>query len=389
MAGAAIMSHVKRAASKARDPDAALDVIAAALGPGPHALVLLFCSATFELERLGLAIDRHFRDVLTVGCTTAGEITPDGYAEETITAVGFGADVFSAAAARVAPVSGFELADAQEVVAQLESALAFADEGRPARRDDVFAFVLSDGLARREEAVTSTLAGALAGVPLFGGSAGDDMRFERTGVYLDGAFHRDGAAIVLIAADRPFKVFKTQHFVSTGQRMVVTEADPASRTVLEINASPAAEEYARIIGTDVEDLSPMLFATHPVVVRVGGQDYVRAIQKANADGSLTFFCAIDQGIVLTLAEGGDLVEGLEALFADLRAEIGEPEVILGCDCVLRRLEAEQNQVRHEVSRLMRDNRVIGFCTYGEQYGAMHVSQTFTGVAIAARSRSHV
>lgn len=61
--------------------------------------------------------------------------------------------------------------------------------------------------------------------------------------------------------------------------MVVTEADPASRTVLEINASPAAEEYARIIGTDVEDLSPMLFATHPVVVRVGGQDYVRAIQK--------------------------------------------------------------------------------------------------------------
>ncbi|WGF89192.1 nitric oxide-sensing protein NosP [Marinivivus vitaminiproducens] len=377
---------MRRAVSKARDPDIALDELAGMLGGGPHALVLVFCSAAFELETLGRAIDRHFRGVLTVGCTTAGEITPEGYAEETITAVAFSPRVFTAAAARVAPVSGFELADAQEVVARLQSELRYAAPDRAVGPDDMFAFVLSDGLARREEAVTSMLAGALAGMPLFGGSAGDDMRFERTGVYLDGAFHRDGAAIVLIAADRPFKVFKTQHFVSTGQKMVVTEADPARRTVFEINASPAAEEYARIIGTSVDDLSPMLFATHPVVVRVGGQDYVRAIQKANPDGSLTFFCAIDQGIVLTLAEGGDLVEGLEALFSELRGEIGEPEIILGCDCVLRRLEAEQNQVKHEVSRLLRDNSVVGFCTYGEQYGAMHVSQTFTGVAIAARRR---
>ena len=34
---------------------------------------------------------------------------------------------------------------------------------------------------------------------------------------------------------------------------------------------------------------------------------------------------------------------------------------------------------------MAKNNVIGFATYGEQFNAMHVNQTFTGVAIGAMS----
>jgi hypothetical protein len=37
-----------------------------------------------------------------------------------------------------------------------------------------------------------------------------------------------------------------------------------------------------------------------------------------------------------------------------------------------------------MSELYRQNGVIGFHTYGEQYGSMHVNQTFTGVAIGRR-----
>ena len=34
-----------------------------------------------------------------------------------------------------------------------------------------------------------------------------------------------------------------------------------------------------------------------------------------------------------------------------------------------------------VEALVRENHVIGFSSYGEQYGGVHVNQTLTGVAI--------
>ena len=60
-----------------------------------------------------------------------------------------------------------------------------------------------------------------------------------------------------------------------------------------------------------------------------------------------------------------------------------PALVLGCDCVLRYLEIEQAQLRPAIDALMTRHNVIGFATYGEQFNAMHVNQTFTGVAIAA------
>jgi hypothetical protein len=48
---------------------------------------------------------------------------------------------------------------------------------------------------------------------------------------------------------------------------------------------------------------------------------------------------------------------------------------------LNRIDAEQRQISRDVSALYARNRVIGFNTYGEQYHALHVNQTFSGLAI--------
>ena len=117
------------------------------------------------------------------------------------------------------------------------------------------------------------------------------------------------------------------------------------------------------------------------MVRVGGEYHVRSVQSVNDDDSLNFFCAIEKGIILTAAESEDIVEYLESFFADLRGELGELQVVIGCDCMLRRLEMERKQVKQTISEILLANRVVGFSTYGEQYNAMHVNQTFTGLAI--------
>ncbi len=136
-----------------------------------------------------------------------------------------------------------------------------------------------------------------------------------------------------------------------------------------------------MVGLELDKLTPLIFATHPVVVRIGGHIFVRSIQKVNDDGSLTFFCAIDEGVVLTVAKGVDLVKNLENLFENIREKIGQPKLVLGCDCILRNLELDRKNIKKKVGEIMAENNVIGFSTYGEQYNAMHVNQTFTVVAI--------
>lgn len=79
-----------------------------------------------------------------------------------------------------------------------------------------------------------------------------------------------------------------------------------------------------------------------------------------------------------------MVVNLNEAFDEVRNEIGTPQLVLGCDCILRRLEVEREGLTEQIGQIFMDNNVIGFATYGEQFNAMHVNQTFTGVAIGTR-----
>ncbi len=76
-----------------------------------------------------------------------------------------------------------------------------------------------------------------------------------------------------------------------------------------------------------ETLTPMSFASHPVVVKVGGEYYCRSIQKMNPDGSLSFFCAIDDGVVLSIAQPMGMVESTRAALKDVDARLGGIDMI--------------------------------------------------------------
>jgi hypothetical protein len=102
------------------------------------------------------------------------------------------------------------------------------------------------------------------------------------------------------------------------------------------------------------------------------------------DGSLRFFCAIDEGMVLTVAQVRNPIDATNDLFEQLIDDLGGVSIFIGFECVLRRLAVEQYQLSREMSELYRRNNVVGFQTYGEQYRSMHVNQTLTGVAIGRR-----
>lgn len=375
---------VRMALSESSDAESVAQDLARQLMHPHLGCVLFFCSAEYDLPALAAALEQYFGGVRLVGCTTAGEITPQGYGRGCVSAVGFDHRSFSIAAARIDALDSFSLLDAQQVVAQL------AEECRGSSREPItghsFALTLLDGLSSREELVLSALNAAFGRIPHFGGSAGDDNHLTRTHVYHDGRFHTGAAVVVLVHTALDFEVFTTHHIQPREDKLVVTAADPASRTVFELNAEPAALEYARLLGLDPQQLDLKTFALHPLAVRLGGQYYMRSIQRVNADLSLTFYCAVENGIVLTAMQPGPLLPNLRVLFERLERRLGPLLLTIGCDCFLRRMEVEARGLVADTAGLLVDQRVIGFNTYGEQFNGMHINQTFTGVAIGRSGR---
>lgn len=372
---------IRKAHTCTTDPRKAAQEFHAMVSQPGMSLVIFFCSTEYDLDALADEMKHLFGEVLVVGCTTAGEIGPAGLRDHSLTGASFSGSHFRVVADHVDQLQQFEVNAGQDFAQGLLHKLLA--EGSPADVDHSFALLLIDGLSQREEPVTRAFQTALGRLPLLGGSAGDGMKFVRTQVYRDGQFCSDCAVLVLVVSRLPFWIFKTQHIVATEDRLVVTEADASSRIVKEINGLPASQEYARMLGIDASDLNPSRFAAWPVVLTIGGTTYVRSIQKANPDGSLTFFCAIENGLVLRVAKGVNLLQNLEQAFADIRAEIGSPQFVLGYDCILRKLEITQSAAKDRIGEVLQENNMVGFHTYGEQFRGVHVNQTLVGIAFGA------
>ena len=375
---------VQTAVSRQTDSALAASDLAAQLSDPALGFVLFFCSAEYDLVSLARSLEQSLVGIKVIGCTTAGEITAQGYEQHSITALGFNRHCFAVDAALIESLDQFGLVQAQALT---ESLIARCLEHRVAPiKGHSFAITLLDGLSSQEEMVLLALNSALGSIPHFGGSAGDDIHLANTHVYFDGEFHTKAAVVILINTLLDFEVFTTHHMLPLQQKFIVTQADPATRTVFELNAEPAAEEYARLVGVPVAELDHQIFALNPLAVRIGQEFYVRSIQRVNLDLSLTFYCAVENGIVLTAMEPGDMLPNLEAEFQRIEAQIGAPLITLGCDCFLRKLEAQCRGTLTETSDFLVRHRVVGFNTYGEQFDGMHINQTFTGVVIGRSQR---
>lgn len=345
------------------------------LGPGPFSFLSIMATPLADFQDVVAEARRIYPDTDVVACTTAGEITGAGYDEGTIVAIAFPAEDFASCSILIENVDDL---DAQALVDQI-TLERMGLQQRASAFPHSFGFLVVDGLSLSEDTLSATIAPALGDTQIFGGSAGDGTDFRQTLVGLNGRVADNAAVLTLVRTRLRTKVFSLDHLVPTGEQMVVTEADPARRIVRAINAEPAAREYARIVGKDPEQLDRFTFAAHPVVVRIGDAHHVRAIQQVTEDGDLVFFSAVDEGMVLTVARPENMVTHLERKLQELSTE-NAPSDIIGCDCILRRIEAEQSQIVRAMSDVLSRHNVIGFSTYGEQIGPLHVNHTMSGVA---------
>lgn len=376
--------RIKVATSQAATVDDAFKSIAAELdlAPGEASFLLVFASPIYDTEAVANGLTTYFRGIPHAGGTTAGEIGPNGIVDGSIVMMAFPHDGFRVVSALLPDLKALSVDRTADIVRALRAQLAQKLDDETS--GSTFGLTFLDGMSHREERVLVSLQRGLDHIPLVGGSCADGLSFGDTYVIHDGRAIRGAGVLVLVNTDRPFQLVRSDNFEPMAKKLVVTACDEERRIVREIDAEPAAMAYAEAMQIEADHLDPMAFASHPVLVRVGGEYYCRSIQKQNPDGSLSFFCAIDTGVVLTAAKPRDLVGTIQRVLVDVDEAIGGTDVIIAFDCVLRRLDAQNRQVLRQLGDVYRRHRVVGFNTYGEQYQAMHLNQTFTGVAIGRR-----
>lgn len=371
--------RIRRADTTASNINEALDDLDAKLQIKNSELTLFFCGKRYMNTEFAAGLQKRAQGAAVIGCTSAGEIGTKGYQNDSVTAVSFPTGQFRTAVATFNDLQNFTVDQAKSMITQLKTALDINDEKS---LDECFALLLIDGLSIAEEPITFKLQHELGRIPLIGGSAGDELQLASTEIFADGYFAADRAVLILFRTIRPWEIFKEQHFVATQVRAVVTAADEKKRIIYELNGSPAADELAEILGlADPVELTQTVLAMNPLMLKLGDNWFIRAVLTVNVDRSLTIYCAIAEGLVLYIGKNTDMVEKLKNRFTDIQSRLGQLQLTIACDCILRRLELETTRQLSAASRILIDNNTCGFSTYGEQFGSVHINQTLTGIAI--------
>lgn len=374
---------VRVACSLADDVQSAVDEIADVLGASGWSAVLFFASARYSMPDLASAMFEAFPDAITVGCSTMGEIGPRGLTRGGVVAIAF-PDSFGFAAVPI-DLDSFLFKDGGRIVAELVTRLRGEPSGLSAERH-VFV-TLTDGLSGKEEILVASLGTHAPGVPLVGGSAGDDWTFQGTWVALEGQAFPRAAIVMLIEPNVSFQTFHLHHFRPSETRMVVTSADPDRRIVREIDGWPAVGVLAGVLGVDEEALRsdpvPVLAERQVAFAfRVGDRFYLRTVMTVLEEG-LLMGGAVEEGAVLRLMSCGDLVEETRRGVHQAIHARGRAAGLLLFNCGGRMLEAEARGVQDALCDAMcpPDVPVCGFTTYGEQFGPMQVNSTLTGLVL--------
>lgn len=362
------------------DPLRAVDEAMAQIDIARTCFILAFVPASLDVQQTTEALNRKGEGVPIFGCTTAGQITPGGYETNTLMLLAFPKSNFRCASSLISPLSPFS-----ETTVALQ-AQRDNSHFRHTAGWNRLGLVFADGVSTQEDMLISTLETVLEVLPIFGGSAGDGLKFEETFVLYKGKAYKDAALLLLIETNLQFQGIEFDHFLPKGEPLVITAADPDTRQVYEINGSPAAAEYARLVGCEVEHLCPQVYAENPLLLVLNEKHYVRAISDSTDGQVLSFLAAIDEGLIMTLGEGQEILKTLEQGLEHRDKAGNPPDFILGFDCVLRRLEIEQKQLESSVSDILSQRHVLGFNTYGEQHFGLHMNQTFVGVAFFSPER---
>ncbi|TVR14098.1 MAG: hypothetical protein EA401_05150 [Planctomycetota bacterium] len=343
-------------------------------------LVLVFASPKVDCENVAKRCHARWGQRV-IGCTTAGEIGPQGYGDHGLSICAFAANTVISETVCIKDLHHPNLTALAHWQRRCQGHLALS-----AAPMHGIAILLCDGLCQCEEHLAAQIRSFVPDCPLIGASAGDDALFHQTGVLHQGAFASNQATLTWIASTQvSFETLHLNDFTPISDDMVITKAQSSERTISEIDGFNALEIYRKHLGDSKRALDINDFAMHSLMLTIGGKSFVRSVRSATADGTLIMHSAIDEGMLVRIGRTGPVLPSLQASIATATADPNHLGM-LHFDCIHRRLELQRLNDLSAAHKLLQEGTAGGFVTYGEISEGLHVNQTCTGMRI--RRASH-
>lgn len=372
----------------------------------------IFASPVFNQEQLVEELDSQI-DFPYVGCTTAGEITPEGPKEDTITALFIDREDMS-----------FDIASQQNIHTEPEEKGEKIAESIKESMDESknnAVFLMTSGVTRVDEPVGYKVLEGISSVipsdiPVSGGSAGDNMNLSKTFQFTNNNLMQDGAIAVGISSDLSIDSVQSHGKDEVLDTGIVKKRE--GRELLEIKDKSAAEFYADAIGEDLSDLKKIydlplkksllfglsfiknkMLGRDPLVIGeifnysldyaisedLGpGQEIVTQPISITSRNGIMVSREIEENQVIKIIEGkrSKIVSaGAEAL-----EDISNPVFALFADCATRKSLLEEEELEEEVDE-MSEKVGPNFCGWyamgeigqGVNMLCTHMNQTVSGL----------
>ncbi len=318
------------------------------------------------LERIG----EQWPGMPVIGCTTDGELTSVGqFKEDSIAIALFVSERLSFGVGMGTGVASDPEGAAREAVRQAREQLS-----RPATLCIATPASLIVSGVRVLEAIKEQLGPAF---PVFGGTAGDQLRLEYTYQFCGKSVVKDGLPVLLIGGPLEFGAGISSGWRPIGTSGVVTKA--SGNVLIAIDEQRAADFYVERIGkfSTPAELRAMV-VSYPLAVSRGDGYYLRSTFTVDLEAGVVHCLGdIPEGATVQIANGSreDVLAGsLASIEQALAAFSGKtPAGVLVFSCAARRMllgDRVGEEVERIRAKLPPGLPVVGFYTYGEM-GPLH------------------
>ncbi|MDF2614133.1 MAG: hypothetical protein K0S71_1919 [Clostridia bacterium] len=240
-------------------------------------------------------------------------------------------------------------------------------------------FEISSALISCEELVLSTLNSVLAkkNIPLFGGSAGDHGRAEKTMLSFNGKVYSNACAFVIIKnLGGKIRLYRENIYKPTQHYFTATKVDVRNRIVYEYNNRPAAKVVAEALNTTVEGL-PRYLDSYPLGRIIGSDMYITANQMVTQNSGMSYHARVYNNSQMVLLEPDDYKSVIHKTIEQVKKEVPKPSLAIMINCLARSILFEKDGYLNEFAKEMGTalGNYIGFAGYGEQLNQQHFNQT--------------
>ena len=334
------------------------------LGQPPNAC-WLFCASEKGLKDLLDGVNETVGTRNIVGCTTDGEISGEGYRKGSAVLGGIASDQIDFTIVHAENISrNCELAGKQ-LAGRLPPSVQYMQ-------------LFTDGISGNGCAILRGIISVLGeGVPIAGGTAGDNGKFHRTWQFAGEKLLTDAAVAVGFSGNFHLGTGVKSGWSPIGLAKKVTRA--SGSILYELNDEPALQVYQRFLGKHAEKL-PAVGVEYPLGL-VGkcldgdSGDYflLRATMSVNRqNGSIQFAGEIPEGAMvhLTCGDSNSILAATTEAAHSARVDIGDvsPQIVFFYSCMARKIVLGQ-RTQEELDRVRQvfgnEVPVLGFYTYGE------------------------